>query len=52
VDAAADPLFDLYRTKLVTARYFAEHVLPETAVHRDAIVNGSGAVLALDEALF
>ena len=38
--------------KAVTARYFAEHVLPEAALYRDAIVQGAEAVLALDESLF
>ena len=43
---------DFYKAKLVTARYFALHVLPEANAYRDAIVNGAEAVLALDEALF
>ncbi|MBL8438249.1 MAG: acyl-CoA dehydrogenase [Zoogloeaceae bacterium] len=43
---------DFYKAKLVTARYFAEHVVPEAACYRDAILNGSGSVLALEEALF
>jgi len=43
---------DFYRAKLVTARYFAEHVVPEAACYREAILNGSGSVLALEEALF
>ena len=43
---------DFYRVKLLTARYFAEHVLPEAGVYRDEIVNGSGVVLALEEAHF
>jgi hypothetical protein len=49
VDAADG---DFYRAKLVTARYFAEHVVPEAACYREAILNGSGSVLALEEALF
>ena len=41
-----------YAAKLITARYFAEHVLPEANSYRDAIVNGSESVLAMHEALF
>ena len=43
---------DFHKAKLVSARYFAQHVLPEAKAHRDAIVNGAESVLALDEALF
>jgi 3-(methylsulfanyl)propanoyl-CoA dehydrogenase len=43
---------DFYRAKLVTARYFAEHVVPEAGCYREAIINGAGSVLALEEALF
>ncbi len=43
---------DFYRAKLITARYFAEHVVPEAACYREAILNGAGSVLALDETLF
>jgi alkylation response protein AidB-like acyl-CoA dehydrogenase len=50
--AVDDGAADLYRSKLITARYFAEHVLPEASAMRDAIVNGAEPVLALDEALF
>ena len=41
-----------YGAKLITARYFAEHVLPEANGYRDAIVNGAESVLAMHEALF
>jgi alkylation response protein AidB-like acyl-CoA dehydrogenase len=43
---------DFYRAKLVTARYYAEHVMPEANTYRDAIVNGAESVLALAEELF
>jgi hypothetical protein len=43
---------DFYRAKLVTARYYAEHVMPEANTYRDAIVNGADSVLALAEELF
>jgi hypothetical protein len=41
-----------YRGKQITARFYAEHVLPEAHAFRAAIVNGAGSVLALDESLF
>ncbi len=40
------------RAKIATARFYAEHVLPETAVVRDEITAGAGSTLALEEALF
>jgi hypothetical protein len=43
---------DFYRAKKVTARFYAEHVLPEVHAFRAAIVDGAGSVLALDESLF
>jgi hypothetical protein len=43
---------DFYRAKLATARYFAEHMVPEAARYREAILHGSGSVLALEDALF
>jgi len=43
---------DFYRAKKVTARFYAEHVLPEVQAFRAAIVDGAGSVLALDESLF
>ncbi|HEY7758448.1 MAG TPA: acyl-CoA dehydrogenase [Burkholderiales bacterium] len=49
-DGAED--FDFYRGKLGTARFYAEHVLPLAQAHRQAIVNGSASVLALEEAQF
>ncbi|MEO8936864.1 MAG: acyl-CoA dehydrogenase [Burkholderiaceae bacterium] len=53
--AAAKPVTndaDFYRAKTVTARFYAEHVLPEALAFREAIVAGADSVLALDEALF
>ena len=41
-----------YGAKLITTRYFVEHVLPEANGYRDAIVNGAESVLAMHEALF
>ena len=41
-----------YKAKMATAAFFAQHVIPEANSYRDAIVNGSASVLALEEALF
>ena len=43
---------EFHGARLVVARYFAEHVLPETAALRDAVVDGAESVLALPEGLF
>jgi alkylation response protein AidB-like acyl-CoA dehydrogenase len=40
------------RAKLITARYYSEHVLPEAQTYGDAIVHGAASVLALEAALF
>jgi hypothetical protein len=40
------------RGKIATARFYAEHVLPEAGAFRDEITLGAGSVLALEEALF
>jgi acyl-CoA dehydrogenase len=44
--------FDFYRGKIATARFFAEHMLPLAQAYKQAIVNGSASVLALEEAQF
>jgi len=33
--------------KIVTARFYAEHVLPQSAALSSEVVNGAGSVLAL-----
>lgn len=38
--------------KIATARFYAEHVLPEAAAARDEITTGAGSTLALDETSF
>jgi hypothetical protein len=43
---------DFYRAKIVTARFYAEHVLPLAQSCKQEIVNGSTSVLALEEAQF
>jgi acyl-CoA dehydrogenase len=51
LDAGSED-FAFYRAKLGTARFFAEHILPQASAYKAAIVNGSASVLALDEAQF
>jgi hypothetical protein len=46
------PDADFSRAKKITARFYAEHVLPEAQLYREVIVNGAGSVLALDETMF
>jgi alkylation response protein AidB-like acyl-CoA dehydrogenase len=46
LDAGAQD-HDFYRAKIGTARFFAEHLLPQAASYRAAIVNGSDSALAL-----
>jgi acyl-CoA dehydrogenase len=40
------------RGKIVTARFYAEHVLPEAGAWRDEITMGAASTLALEDALF
>jgi 3-(methylsulfanyl)propanoyl-CoA dehydrogenase len=51
LDGAAED-FDFYRAKIGTARFYAEHILPQAQSHKAAVVNGSASVLALEEAQF
>jgi len=51
LDAGAED-FDFYRAKIGTARFFAEHILPQAQAYKAAIVNGSTSVLALEDAQF
>jgi alkylation response protein AidB-like acyl-CoA dehydrogenase len=41
-----------YRTKIATARFYADHILSQASGYRAAIVEGSAAVLALAEDQF
>ncbi|MBV9233606.1 MAG: acyl-CoA dehydrogenase C-terminal domain-containing protein, partial [Candidatus Eremiobacteraeota bacterium] len=50
--AAGDPEADFYRAKLSTAAFYAGHVLSQCTWYQQQIVEGSGDVLALDEAQF
>ncbi|THJ33732.1 acyl-CoA dehydrogenase [Lampropedia aestuarii] len=37
-----------YQAKIITAQFYAEHILPRTAALRSAILNGGESVMALD----
>ncbi|MGI9265071.1 MAG: acyl-CoA dehydrogenase [Gammaproteobacteria bacterium] len=41
-----------YETKLVTARFYAEQVMPRIRAYRDAVVSGSESTMALEEHQF
>jgi 3-(methylthio)propanoyl-CoA dehydrogenase len=43
---------DFYRAKIATARFYAEHILPQSAALSAEVVNGASSVLALTEAQF
>ena len=43
---------DFYRAKIVTARFYAEHILPQSVALSTEVVNGASSVLALTEAQF
>ena len=51
IDGNASDL-QFYQGKLITARFYAEHILPHAFAYKQAIVNGSVSVLALEEAQF
>jgi 3-(methylthio)propanoyl-CoA dehydrogenase len=40
------------RAKIATARFYADHVLPETGSYGDEVMKGAASTLALDEAAF
>ena len=50
--AGTDGDTDFYRAKIVTARFYAEHILPQAAGLTSAVTGGSSSVLALSEAQF
>ena len=43
---------DFFHAKIATARFYAEHILPQASGLASAVVNGAGSVLALTEAQF
>ena len=49
---AGDGDANFYRAKLATARFFADHLLPQAGGIRDAIVAGSASVMALEAEQF
>ncbi len=50
--AAADSEAEFYRAKLATAAFYATHVLSQAGWYRTQIVEGSGDVMALNDAQF
>jgi 3-(methylthio)propanoyl-CoA dehydrogenase len=50
--AAKEGDASFYSAKIATARFFGDHVLSQAGGLRDAVVNGSGAVMALGEEQF
>jgi len=44
--------YDFYRTKLATARFYAEHILPLAQVYKAEITSGAESTLALDVTQF
>ncbi len=49
-EPAADTAF--YETKLATARFYCEHLLPQAAAFRHTVISGAASVMALAEAQF
>ena len=49
-EAGADLAF--YSAKLVTVRFYCEHLLPQAAAYKHTVVNGADSVLALAESQF
>lgn len=43
---------DFFRTKIATARFYAEHILPQADGLASEVVNGAASVLAVSEAQF
>jgi hypothetical protein len=50
--AGADGSAQTYKTKLVTARFFMERMLPETAAHLARIQSGAGSTMELPDEAF
>ncbi|MEO5895439.1 MAG: acyl-CoA dehydrogenase C-terminal domain-containing protein [Vicinamibacterales bacterium] len=48
--AAGEGNGDFLRATLLTARFYAEQILPRAQMHRDAGLAGSRTMMALDEA--
>ena len=41
-----------YDTKLVTAQFYSEHILPQAAAYKHTVISGAGSVMALAESQF
>jgi len=52
LDAAAGDDADYYNNKLITARFFMERLMPETALRRQRIEAGADSTMALEAAAF
>ncbi len=50
--AAGEGDVDFLKAKIITARFFADHILPFSSGYTVAVVNGSSSVLAMEEAYF
>jgi butyryl-CoA dehydrogenase len=50
--AAGDRETDFYQAKILTARFYADHVLPRALAYRHEIKNGASSLLAITEAQF
>jgi 3-(methylthio)propanoyl-CoA dehydrogenase len=51
-DGTADHSAEFMAAKVVTAQFYAQHILPKTHSLRDGIVNGADSLLGLDLAAF
>jgi 3-(methylthio)propanoyl-CoA dehydrogenase len=49
-EPGADKAF--YEAKLITARFYCEHILPQALAHKQTVVSGADSVLALAESQF
>jgi hypothetical protein len=43
---------DFYSSKIKTARYYADHILPRAGALRHEVMHGAASLMALDEAAF
>jgi len=50
--ATKDGDAEFYRAKIATTRFYAEHILPQSAAFSSEVISGSSSVLALGEAQF
>jgi hypothetical protein len=50
--AGGSPDPDFHRAKIVTARFYVDHILPRGGAYWHELMHGAGSTLALDEAHF